>query len=349
MKYTVTLLSIALACYSCSSTNLMSLSVMEPAPVTIPPNVKSVGVIDRSQPSADARTANAIHRVLSLENGDLLAAGAQASTHGLTDELMKNNRFTEVKLLNGIELRSFGAGVFPSSLEWDTVERICRESNTDALFVLELFDAASRINYTNSPAPVNTPLGTVPAIAHQVNMVTSVKTGWRVYDLTSRNILDEYVMAKDISFAGKGINPVAATSALIGRKEAVKQVSNRAGQAYATRIIPYWIRVSRDYYVRGNPNFEMATRKARSGNWDGAAQIWQQETTDTKGKLAGRACYNMAIIIEINGDLDAAVRWAQKAYENYNNRLALYYINILNNRKAENAVLKSQNLASGGQ
>jgi hypothetical protein len=51
----------------------------------------------------------------------------------------------------------------------------------------------------------------------------------------------------------------------------------------------------------------------------------------------------MAIINEINGDLDGAIQWAQKAYENYNIRLALQYVNILRNRKAQNDLLKSQN------
>jgi hypothetical protein len=41
----------------------------------------------------------------------------------------------------------------------------------------------------------------------------------------------------------------------------------------------------------------------------------------------------MAILNEINGDLDAAISWAQKSYEDYNNRLALQYVNMLRNRK----------------
>ena len=60
------------------------------------------------------------------------------------------------------------------------------------------------------------------------------------------------------------------------------------------------------------------------------------------GKLAGRGCYNMAIISEINGELDIAIEWAQKSYENYNNKLALQYLRILKNRKAQNNKLKKQ-------
>jgi len=180
-------------------------------------------------------------------------------------------------------------------------------------------------------------------------MTTSVKTGWRIYDPATRTILDEYVINRDISSSASGINPAVAASALNGRIEAVKDVSTQAGQAYAARILPYWIRVSRDYFVGGNDNFATAKRKAQAGNWDGAAAIWKQETKNPDGKLAGRACYNMAIISEINGNLDEAIQWAQKSYEDYKIRLALNYLNILNYRKRQNDLLKSQSVANISQ
>ena len=324
----------------------MSLSVMEPAPVSIPNNIKTVAIVNRSQASDATQVIDAIHKALSLETNDLQKAGANASLSGLSDELMKNNRFTSVKPLNRLELRTYGAGVFPSALSWDSVEKICSESNTDALFSLELFDTESKLNYAANPANVNLGITNLPVIEHQVNMTTFVKTGWRIYDPSSRTILDEYIIGRELSFSGSGINPVVAASALIGRKEAVKEVGNKAGEAYALRIVPYWIRVSRDYFVSGDDNFKTAQRKAQSGNWDGAAVIWQQETKNQDGKLAGRACYNMAIIDEINGDLGGAIQWAQKSYEDYKNNLALSYLHILRNRKQQNELLKSQTLAS---
>ena len=339
---------VTLACYSCSSTNLMSLSVMKPAPVSMPSNIKTVAVVNRTQASQATQGIDAMHKALALESNDLQKAGAQASMHGLSDELMKNNRFTDVKPLN-LDLRAYGAGIFPSALPWDSVDKICRETNTDALFSLELFDAESKINYGATPTNVNVGLVNLPAVEHHVSMTTTVKTGWRIYDPTSRTILDEYVLDRDISSSASGINPAVAASALNGRIEAVKDVGTQAGQAYAARILPYWIRVSRDYFVGGNDNFKTAKRKAQAGNWDGAAAIWQQETKDPNGKLAGRACYNMAIISEINGNLDAAIQWAQKSYEDYKIRLALNYLNILNYRKSQNDLLKSQSVANNDQ
>jgi len=346
MKNPIPFFFIAIACYSCSSTNLMSLSVTQPAPVSLPPYVKTAAVVNRTRVMDGNKTIDAIHRTMSLETSGLQAEGARASMSGLADELMKNNRFSVVKPLDNLDLRSFGAGVFPSALPWDSVERICRESNTDVLFSLELFDAESKVNAGTTPSTLNNIIGNVSVLQQQVSMTTVVKTGWRIYDPAGRNILDEFVLSKDLVFTSKVINPVAAASAITGRKEAVKQVGNRAGQAYAYRILPYSMRVSRYYYVRGDGSFNLATRMSRTGNWDGAAKIWQQATNSASGKVAGRACYNMAIISEINGDLPGAIQWAQKAYENYGNRLALSYVSVLKNRQNDNAVLKAQNEVS---
>lgn len=328
--------------FASCKTELVYLSVMIPAPVTIPSDIKRVGVINRSTASEQTKKVDVVEKVLSLEGKDFDKNAALESVTGLTDELMKNKRFDEVKELNNVKLSTTGSGVFPSLLSWDAIEKICRENNVDALFALEMFDTDTKISYSTRSVTMKTLIGNIPAIEHQANMQTLVKTGWRIYDPRGKNILDEYPISESINFTGSGINPIVAAAALMGRKDAVNQAANKVGHSYAFRIIPYWIRVNRDYYVKGTDNFRIARRKAQTGNWVDAGNLWEKEITNPKGKIAGRACYNMAIINEINGDLDKAIEWAQKAYENYGDRLSLHYIRILENRKTSNNVLKNQ-------
>ena len=162
--------------------------------------------------------------------------------------------------------------MFPTPLTWDEVENLCAENNTDAIFALEMFDTDSKVSYNAQPVKVNTPFGKIPAIEQEANMLTTVKAGWRIYDLKSKYILDEFAIARHLNFSARGINPTIAAKALIGRKEAVKEVGNRTGEGYAMRVSPYWLRVSRDYYVRGTYNFKIAKRKAQTGNWDEAGK-----------------------------------------------------------------------------
>jgi hypothetical protein len=341
MKLPVAML-LALAFCSCRSTNLVYISVLEPAPVTLPAAIKTVAVVNRSQVSKQNKVADAIDKVMTMEGAYLDKEGAEASITGLTEELWKNNRFEAIKSVKTVETNNAAPGFFPAPLSWDTVEKICAENNADAVFALELFDTDTKINYAALPVSLKTPLGNIPAIEHQANMQTLVKTGWRIYDLHGRTILDEYSSGNSLHYSAKGINPVAAAGGLINRKEAVKEVGNQNGQRYALRIIPYWIRVYRDYYIRGSDNFSVATRMARTGNWKGAEEMWLKETNSASSKIAGRACYNMAIVSEINGDVNRGIEWAKKAYENYNNRLGLAYVNILKNRQIKEAILEDQ-------
>jgi len=339
-KYLFILLAASIL-QSCK-TDQLYLNVVEPAPVTIPSSIKSVGIINRSVPTDKTKVLDVVDKVLSLEGVDLDKDGAMEGIKGLSEELRNNGRFTEVKTLNNIDFRTPGLGVFPVPLTWEIVNKICKETGTNALFSLEMFDTDTKINYSTRPTDIKTPFGKIPGLEHEADMETIVKTGWRIYDPANQLILDEYNLGESIVFSGRGVNPLLAAGALIGRKEAVNQVSNKAGHSYALRILPYELRVMRDYYVKGTNNFKIAKRKAQVGNWDEAAMLWEKETANSKMKVAGRACYNMAIISEINGNLDNALKWAQKAYENYNIKLALKYVRILENRAYKTDVLKTQ-------
>lgn len=341
MKNYIFILMLAGAMASCK-TNELYMNVTEPAPVTLPSYIKKVGVINRSMPTDETKAFDVLDKALSLEGANLDKIGAAESILGLSDELLSNNRFTEVKTLSNIDFRTSGLSQFPSPLSWEIVAQVCKENGTDALFSLEKFDTDTKISYSNRKVDIKTPLGTVPSLEHQANMETIVKTGWRIYDPAEKMILDEYINQESVTSSGRGINPLLAAAALTGRKDAVNQVSNKAGHGYAFRIIPFRVRVMRDYYVKGTNNFKIARRKAQVGKWDEAGDLWKKETDNSKLKVAGRAAYNMAIINEINGDLDSALKWAQKSYGDYNNKLALRYVHILENRQYKSGVLKMQ-------
>jgi hypothetical protein len=343
MKNLLALFAICFILCSCSRTNLVYLTVNEPAPVSVPPNLKRVGIINRSLLSDENKIQNTIDDVLSAKSPELDKEGGKESIRGVKDALMQNNRFTDVQFLDTINIKSPLAGSFPTPLSWERIEKICQQNNVDVIFALELFNTESKISYSTTPTTIKNPFGVdIPAVMHHASMSTVVKTGWRIYDPRARTILDEYPITQSLTFNGSGINPIAAAAALMDRKEAVKQAGYKAGQTYANRILPFSIRVSREYYVRGSGNFEMAKRMARTGNWDGAAGLWKQETTNPKYKIQARADYNMAISSEINGDLEAAIGWAQKAYETAGRRMALFYLNVLKDRRYQNNRLKSQ-------
>jgi hypothetical protein len=333
---------LVLAATSCATQELY-LNITQPAPVTIAPEIKTIGIIDRSNPTDQTKTIDMIDQLLTLEGDELDSIGTLEAIRGVTQELKENDRFNEVKLLTDIKFKASSVGSLPSPLTWEQVEGICLENGTDALFALEMYDTDTHVSYSTEKTQIETPLGNIPALEHIVSMEILVKTGWRIYSPADKAILDEYIVAETVNFTGRGINPVVAVSALMNREAAVKEVSNKAGHIYALRLIPYRLRATRDYFVKGTDNFKIAKRRAQLGKWDEAAELWEKETSNHDRKVAGRAHYNMAIINEINGDLETAKTWAQKAYADYKIKLALDYVRILENRLYNNEVLNYQN------
>lgn len=317
---------------SCSSTNRMSLGVPEPALVNLPLHIKNVGIVNRTAVDPKSRAVDITDKIFSLEGMNMDKAGSASAMKAISIELQRDKRFTGVQLLSD-QLNTVNPAVFPTPLAWETVDQICRQNAADALLVLELFDTDSKLSYAAHPVKMNTPFGAVPGLEHEASMLTLVKTGWRLYDPADKIIIDEFASGQDIRYTGRGINPVVAANALINRPEAVKEVAARSGQFFAQRFLPSWQRVWRDYYVRGSNSFTVAKRMAQTGNWGRAAELWENETGNRRLKVAGRACYNMAIISEINSDLPGAIKWAQRAYEEYNNKLALRYVRILQSRQ----------------
>ena len=313
----------------------MSLTVTEPPVVFVSDNVKAIGVINRSFLKGGGTAAEVIDAGLSLEGPELDREGSNAMAEGCKDRLVSMDRFEKVEILDSMHNDAGMPNMMPSQMGWDEVEKICLENDVQLLFVLEMFDTDTKIDYDTRTKQVAGPLGTeIPVLQHRATMWTNIYFGWRIYDPSNKTVVD-WVRFRDklTSNSGWTINPVAAAGALIGRKDAVRQIGRANGELYAERIVPNRVRVRRQYFTRGSRKLKIANRRALVNDWEGAAELWEQETKSSKPKVAGRANYNMAIISEIRGELDAAINYAQISYTDYNRRMGRDYARILRDRQ----------------
>lgn len=328
---------------SCSATNNLTMGATNPAIVSIPQRVANIGIINRSAPSENNKSLDKIDKILSAEGLHLDEKGAKASVGALSDALIRSERFREVKVLDGTPEISKGLNVLPATLPWEIVEKLCEENGVDLIFSLEFYDTDTKASYSVGTYELPNDLGLrVSLPGHQVTLNTQVTNGWRIYDPINRVVLDQFVYSEGLVSSGRGINPMKAVEAVARRNETVIEYSKNMGNAYGLRLSPVRFRVNRDYFVRGTDNFEVAKRRAQTGDWMGAAQLWEKEVENPKSKIAGRACYNMAIINEINGDLKSAMDWASRSYTDHKNKEALKYLKVLQYRASQNRLLEEQ-------
>ena len=343
LNQSIMMLVVVLVFGSCGATNRLTMGAAEPARIAIPSDVMKIGIINRSVPSEGNKTIDQIDKILSLEGLKLDKEGAESAVAGVQDELTRFVRYDEVVILDNIDVQRKGLGVFPAALSWEDVNRICEENDVDLLISLEFYDTDTKADLQAELVEVPNSFGIKAKVPHtKITLNTVIKNGWRVYYPPTKDILDEVASNNYVTSSGHGINPVKAMEAIIGRKEAVLQNSTYIGNLYGLDTRAKSRRVTRDYFVSGTDNFVVAKRRAQTGDWQGAAELWEQEVNNPKGKIAGRACYNMAIISEINGDLDTAMDWASKSYADYRTKEALYYINILRDRMADQRELDRQ-------
>lgn len=113
------------------------------------------------------------------------------------------------------------------------------------------------------------------------------------------------------------------------------------GKSLTENFIPSMQQVERIYCHSNNPQMLMAEKYLISGDWLKAAEIYNKATTNKNRNIAAKAKYNMALVCEMEGNIDAAFEWLIIPYSNYKKRNLQYeficdqYYKILKLRQKE--------------
>jgi len=328
---------------SCSPTKSIVLQTMEPSPVHISKNVKRIGIINRSQPSDQLKDDTGINSVVAIEEQWLEEKGKSAALTGLFQKLLKDNRFQSVSILDSIPQELMHFEMENDSISWALINDICKTYNVDAVFSMSFFDTETKVSLKKtSMMQPNLMRVKVKVKAQEITLETLIENGWRIYYPRGKKIIDEFVLNNQIVSTGKGENPWEAYRSIEGRRDTLVKQSKVAGHNYGLRLLPYEDSVKRLYYARGSHNLDLAHSFMESGDWQGAFQLWEKELENTNPNIVGRACFNMAVRYEINGDLEKAMEWASKAHLDYHDKNALAYLDKLKYRFSQNQILEEQ-------
>lgn len=318
---------------SCTST--IGLPVLKPADVTLPQDIQKFTLVNRTKPNKKNQLWNIVEGALTGEGILADREGADQCLSGVMSIMQQTPRYTITQA--SIEYKGTGTEMFAPPIPWEEVDLLCKQYNSEALIVLESFDSDSRMTYDSKPVQVKNPEGVmVTTTEYYTHARMEVKTGWRIYFPKEKRIIDEHRFSDYMTFDGKGVTAEQATANLPNKRDCIKRSGAQAGSTYGYRISPQWITVSRYFYTRGNDNMKFAGKKARQvGDWKGAMELWKKEALNSDQKIAWHACYNMGVGCEREGNLEAALEWANKAYNIGHKSAAAQYVNQINFRIAE--------------
>jgi len=301
----------------------MNFNVIIPALIDVPDHIKVAAMIDRTL--EEDETSNVIESVLTGE----MFGEDKLATQILMDGVhaMLKNAAT-ISLKRTTEVYPGGSSIsaaFPDPMSWAEIDTLCEKYQVDAIVAIEKFDSDFII---------------VPG----VNQTATVKAGIRMYDPASKSIVDQYQYSHQESWGSGQLTLETAINGLISKTAAIKEASYEAGIEYGRRLSPTWYRISREYYrkSKGDDVFAEGARMMEVNDWDAAKEALFQAVENGHRKTKGKAAHNMAVIFEIEGNLEDAKGWAQEAWGKYKNKDSRDYLYDLNIRIKENARVNEQ-------
>lgn len=330
---------IAIILVSCK-TSYISVDVLKPAHITVPTDIQTIVVANRYLPKKDEQVGNVVEGLFSGESMFMDRDASYRCIEGVGNYLAQQPRYKVVK--TNREFYGTGGRSYPPLLSWHQVEEVCNATGADALITLDVFDSDFRFDVDKQERRRKENDRTITYIVYQADLDVSVTAGWRIYDYKNKRVIDQSTFTDHKYWNAEGDNEQQAKGRLPRKENAINEAGFYAGQQFAARISPVWVTVSRKYYTKGNDDFIDAKYAVRINDWKKAIEHWKKYTEDPDPKIAGYACYNMALASEVTGSLQTALDWASKAYNDYHLKTAGSYMNILKQRIKDQERLKKQ-------
>ncbi|HEU4717604.1 MAG TPA: DUF6340 family protein [Bacteroidia bacterium] len=320
------------------------LQVLQPADIMLPQQIQKFVLADRTRPAKGGgqQALNIAEGILTGEGIFQDKWGAEDCLEGLRQVLTMTPRYTVTIASLDTALKGTGRRQTMPPLDWTTVGKLVGNDTTTALVVLEAFDSNTNLfNEVVNTTQRGPDGGNVTVPEYHAHGKVDVYCVWRIYDLRSKTIVDEFTQESWQQFDGSGPTLQVAQSRLPNRRDMVSRAGVSAGIQYGHRISPQWIWVTREYYRRGSPKLKQASKLVHYNNWKTATDIWNAEASNTDPKIAKRASFNMALAAEQAGQLDLALQWADRAVQMGDKR-APRYVQILQQRQYEQQKLQEQ-------
>ncbi|WP_296619194.1 DUF6340 family protein [Marivirga sp.] len=344
-KYYIFLILISVLFSSCMKS--VSINTLRPADISIPNDIQSIVLVDRTAYEKDA--IGIIEGIITGEGINEDQDGVMTMFSSLQNSLRVSPRFDVVLASERLRGQNI-LGSFPEPLDWRQIDQLTRKYNTDALLAIEIFD--SNFIVTNgkrkSTRTVEDKEGNKIEEEYTeffAEGVGNTRIGIRLYDAKNRTVIDQDIYTQNKTWEASATSLKEALAKLVSKSQATKYLAQSVGNTYAGKIAPMPVRISRTYYSKPKKNAHLSkgARQAGVNQWESAISTWKTGLRNTSdNKVSGRMAYNIAVGYEILGDLFLAHEWAGKSYVDYGNKKGRSYASQLNNRMITEEILDEQ-------
>lgn len=322
--------------------SLIVLDVVKPADVDIPSDVVTFSIVQRNEAQEGKRLAKKWEGFLSGEGIGIDKKSAEYATLGLKLGLIRYSRFAAKQASVNEELYGTGTRKMSELLNWEVIEEICKKNGSEALIVLESFDSDVTTKNYSPDLTSKVEQGQVAKKEFESRVEVEVYVAWRIYFPEEKRIIDVFDESQTTKRKEFGKTKREARRKLPRVESLVQSVAEDLGVAYAKRISPSKVKLSRPFYRIGSVGLKLARTKMLEKDYDGAIKMWDSEFGSTfSKKIKKRTTFNLAVGYEAKVDYRIAIYWAKLSL-GYGNKKAKGYIRQLEKRVEEEIRLKKQ-------
>lgn len=307
--------------FSCS-TGYVSISVLKPAKISLPAEIRNVALYNGSCEMSPAGTFDRVTN-MRLESGVNYNAAEYEYLKGIYQTLSASPRFTEVHLADSACNSVFSSDEINRTL----LDSLCRVNSSDAIIVLESGDTYDDIDIYSFFSYC------------YVNYKVINEHNWVVYYPSAGQYI-EFQLSDTLKWEGQDENCYFDSPDMY---ELLSEACHNSGIKAGLYMSPYWEdNVPRVIFRGINPSLQKAADLVNRNLWYEAAEIWNSMAESSNERLAARASFNIALAWERDDDLNQALLWINYADSLADNKYINEYKAVLAERLNTKEILDVQ-------
>lgn len=328
---------------SCKSTFIsLQIENAHPSKEELPANIQSITLMNRSMNNQfynhieDSLQAYYYRNGYQLSKIILDSMAADTTIKALAALLFESGRYDVVIPVELNFPRSLAYNIIPDTLNQEQVSTICKNFNTDALMVMERFSTKVMTDHTKEK--YYDPDKGVSYFFY-ASLDLKYDAFFRIYKPGNKTLVKEIALTDTINWESSDNIQVR----MFSRTPTIKQAMINAGIKVAldvdSKLSPTWTKENRGYFIF-NKKKDPGQQFMQENNYEEAEKYWAELAQSKNKNIRSKAEFNMALISELNGDIDAAISWGLKSfYSSYRNQTEAY-LKKLQHRKE--TLLKNQ-------
>lgn len=290
---------------SCTSTQYVSIDVLQPAKIDFADNIVNIGIVDNAGAVlSDSTTADIIH----LPEEVITSKGKDVFLRSLEQFMNEEKYFGQVILYPQAMRTDKNYGI-QLPLMKSTIQNIAQKMDVDAIVSLEVFETKNGETLVDGGGWLFT--------AAQAN----TKIMFRIYDSSGTARSPIMLTTDSVTWMGDS-----------GTKYDMRpyqELALQLSEGVSRQLIPSWETQERFYYTDGTKLMKTANKHVAKKEWAEAAKVWGAVfEAETDNARKAKAAVNIALANENLDDINNAVQWIKIASNtmagNTNNDLYRY-------------------------